>query len=79
MLTQKAKERGDWFDLEREVEGYVDWVEKWRSPSRVEKKAFEFPFDPNYRISLSLTLAVMVTYGFIVPGQPVIMGPLEKP
>jgi len=50
-LTKKSKESGDWFDLEREIGVYVDWVGKWRSPSRIGKEAFEFPFDSGYWIS----------------------------
>jgi AbiV family abortive infection protein len=50
-LTKKSKEWGNWFDLEREVGVYVDWVGKWRSPSRIEKAAFEFPFDSGYWIA----------------------------
>ena len=57
-LTKKSTEWGRWFDLEREVVVYVDWVGKWRSPSRIGKAAFEFPFDSGYWIA-NVELSIM--------------------
>jgi AbiV family abortive infection protein len=44
-LSKIAKESSDWFDLEREVGVYVDWVGNWRSPCVPGNAAFVFPFD----------------------------------
>ena len=54
-LFKIAKEWRDWFNLEREVGVYVDWVEDvnlgegWRSPCN-PGNAFTFPFGPDYWI-----------------------------
>jgi hypothetical protein len=38
--------------------GAVLWVGKWRSPSRIGKAAFEFPFDSGYWIA-NVELSIM--------------------
>jgi AbiV family abortive infection protein len=48
-LTMKSKEWGELFDYERAVGVYVDWVGKWRSPSRIA--GFGYAFDSGYWIS----------------------------
>jgi len=43
---------GKWFDLEREIGVYVDWLdlkEHWRSPCQIDKALFHaVPFDSEY-------------------------------
>jgi AbiV family abortive infection protein len=47
-LAKISVEWHEWFDLEREIGVYVDWATDWRSPCRIGKAAFEFPFDSDY-------------------------------
>jgi len=47
-ITQEDR---NWFDLEREVGVYVDWLgpkEHWRSPCRMDSTWFNFPFTSDY-------------------------------
>jgi len=49
---KKASEKmGKYFDFERQMALYVDWVGEWRSPTKIDRELFEFPFDPNFWIS----------------------------
>jgi AbiV family abortive infection protein len=59
-LEKNWKEWGEWFDLQRELGVYVDWVGAWRSPTRIEKTAFKFPFSSSYWIESVRALSVHV-------------------
>lgn len=51
-LEKASKEMAEHFNLEREIGVYVDWLGRWRSPSRLSTQLFsDFPFDSDYWIS----------------------------
>jgi len=50
-MKKRSKEMRGYFDFERQMALYVDWVGKWRSPSTVDRRFIDSPVGSDYWVN----------------------------
>jgi len=56
-MKKVSKEYGRYFDFEKQIALYVDWVGEWRSPSKLHRKLLDSAFGSDYWIDSTLLAA----------------------